>query len=267
MNRLLSATLITALVGSAAVLGSSPNWVSAGNNAQTATNSAPDSRRAVSQDQNGKRRDDNHTDENARQQPVPPAPVQTRPPIAPPPVVNSDNRNGRSTNAERGDRRGFNDPRPPTNWQTDHNSGRSGNDRQDQDQGSNGNNWNLGHDTRWIRNHNWHDQNGRDWNRDRRWYDQYRYSHFRFYNDQYFARSRFSIGSYYAPNGYGSRIWIAGDFLPFVYFQDRYFLDSFDRFELYNPLYGCQWVRVGSDALLVDRDSGYILDVIHDLFW
>jgi Ni/Co efflux regulator RcnB len=180
--------------------------------------------------------------------------------------VNNDQK-GRSTNADRGDRRGFDDPRPATNRQTDHDSGRRDDNARDPNQTSNGNNWDRGHDHQWARNQNWRDKNGRDWNRDRRWYDQYRYSHFRVHNDQYFARSRFSVGNYNAPNGYGSRIWIAGDFLPFVYYQDRYFLESFERFELYNPPNGCQWVRVGSDALLVDRDSGYILDVIHDLFW
>lgn len=33
------------------------------------------------------------------------------------------------------------------------------------------------------------------------------------------------------------------------------------------PPYGAIWVRVGNDALLVDRDSGEVITVQYDVFY
>jgi hypothetical protein len=33
------------------------------------------------------------------------------------------------------------------------------------------------------------------------------------------------------------------------------------------PPIGCEWIRVGRDALLVDIWSGEILSVYYDMFW
>ena len=195
------------------------------------------------------------TDQPRRE--APPMVRSNPPPTArnnPPPVASTDRAHW--ANDGRGDRRGFSDPRPHTNWQSDHDRPRE-DDRH----------WNRDHNDHWNLDHNWYDRHGRDWRRDRWWYDQYRYNHYRFYNDRFYARQRFSFGFYYAPFGYSSRVWFRGDFLPFAYFDDRYFVDRFDRFDLYDPPYGCRWIRVGSDALLVDVESGYILDVIYNLFW
>jgi Ni/Co efflux regulator RcnB len=37
-------------------------------------------------------------------------------------------------------------------------------------------------------------------------------------------------------------------------------------FELPAPPPGCVWVRYGDDALLVDADTGEIVEVVYDLF-
>jgi Ni/Co efflux regulator RcnB len=274
-----TAVLATLLAGSAAMAGTPPHWLHdqavathENNNRSAANDSRDEGRNARAGD---RKRQAPRPMQQPRRDP-PPAVRSSFPPTAHtdhrpsghsnPPLVAS---NGRTNwaNDGHGDRKGFNDPRPNTNWQVDHNSGRQrgddhgrGNDRDDR-------NWNRDNDSHWNRDRDWHDRYGRDWRRDRGWYDQYRYNHFRRYNDRFFARERFFIGYYYAPRGYGSRVWLVGDFLPFTYFGDRYFLDDFNRFDLYDPPYGCRWVRVGSDALLVDIESGYVLDAISSLFW
>jgi hypothetical protein len=114
----------------------------------------------------------------------------------------------------------------------------------------------------------WRDDRGRNWAHERGWYDRYRVDHFRYDRGQYRARQRYSIGYYNYPRGYSSRVWLRGQWLPFaLYVNSAYYLDSYWQFDLYDPPYRARWIRVGSDALLVDIDSGEILDVIYELYW
>jgi Ni/Co efflux regulator RcnB len=133
----------------------------------------------------------------------------------------------------------------------DHHDGRNGRD---------GENWTHDRD-------HWRDHRGREWRHDYGWYNDFRGNHFFFNNGRYFARQRFFIGYYSAPWGYSSRLWMQGDILPLPYYEGRYFVDDYLRFDLYDPPYGTRWVRVGYDALLVDTETGEVLDVLHDLFW
>jgi Ni/Co efflux regulator RcnB len=55
--------------------------------------------------------------------------------------------------------------------------------------------------------------------------------------------------------------------LPFAYYDDRYVIEDYGRFDLYDPPFGCRWVRVRGDALLVDLETGEVLDVVYDLYW
>ena len=115
--------------------------------------------------------------------------------------------------------------------------------------------------------HGWHDERGHSWHHDRDWYDSYRDDHFRFYGNRYYARQRFTIGFYYAPWGYTTRLWRCGDRLPLSYYSARYVLDDYYNYDLYAPSYATAWVRVGNDVLLIDMVSGEVLDVVADLFW
>ncbi len=58
-----------------------------------------------------------------------------------------------------------------------------------------------------------------------------------------------------------------GEFLPYSYFDDGYTLGDYWSFGLYDPPYGCEWVRVDNDALLVDMQTGEVLDTVYDLFY
>lgn len=114
----------------------------------------------------------------------------------------------------------------------------------------------------------WRDERGRDWHYSRDWYDRYRADHFRYDRGRYLARQRFSIGVYFVPQGYAPRYWQRGQWLPTSYYGERrYHLVDYWRFDLYDPPFGARWVRVGSDALLVDYGSGEVLDVVFELFW
>ena len=70
------------------------------------------------------------------------------------------------------------------------------------------------------------------------------------------------------PRGYAPRYWQRGQWLPSSYYVERrYHLVDYWRFDLYDPPFGARWVRVGSDALLIDYGSGEVLDVVFELFW
>ena len=60
--------------------------------------------------------------------------------------------------------------------------------------------------------------------------------------------------------------WSFGDYLPGGWYGQSYYLDAYEYGLPYPPA-GCEWVRVGDDAILVDVWSGQVLSVMYDLFW
>jgi Ni/Co efflux regulator RcnB len=98
-------------------------------------------------------------------------------------------------------------------------------------------------------------------------YDRYRAQNFRFDGGRYYARSRYRIGAFLWPRGFGVRSWLIGEWLPSTFFLDSRYLLDYWRFGLYEPPAGARWVRVGDDALLVDDFDGEVLDAIYNLFW
>ncbi|HLZ75704.1 RcnB family protein [Phenylobacterium sp.] len=81
------------------------------------------------------------------------------------------------------------------------------------------------------------------------------------------AQNRFRAGYYRPPYGYYSRAWGFGDFLPRPWFARDYWLDDFLDFDLPYPPPGYTWVRVGPDALMIDRFTGRIVQVVREIFW
>ncbi|MGB8325968.1 MAG: RcnB family protein [Steroidobacteraceae bacterium] len=164
---------------------------------------------------------------------------------------------------DRGDRNDARDPRPDMN--RDHDQRTWNRDQRAWDRDGHDRNWNR--DRSWDRNY-WRDDRGRQWPHERNWYDRYRFDHFHFYGGRYVARQRFFLGYYYLPFAYVPRVWVIGDWLPAAFFYDgRYFVDDYWRFDLYDPPYRCRWLRVRGDALLVDIGTGEVLDVVYDLYW
>jgi Ni/Co efflux regulator RcnB len=81
------------------------------------------------------------------------------------------------------------------------------------------------------------------------------------------ASRHFHNGNYRAPQGYHSRHWSHGDYLPRGYFVRSYWIGDFLAFGLFAPPDGLVWVRVGNDALLIDRYSGEIVQVDYGVFY
>jgi len=81
------------------------------------------------------------------------------------------------------------------------------------------------------------------------------------------AGRHFHHGSYHRPNGWYYRRWNYGDFLPALFFGQSYWLEDYDDFDLPYPPPGTVWVRYGNDSLLVDEDTGEIIQVVYGIFY
>jgi len=81
------------------------------------------------------------------------------------------------------------------------------------------------------------------------------------------SQARYRIGGYRAPYGYYVRTWGFGDFLPRGWYGQNYWIGDFLDYDLPYPPPGYEWVRVGGDALMIDRYSGRIVQVVRGIFW
>lgn len=111
------------------------------------------------------------------------------------------------------------------------------------------------------------DRFGRSWNNwNRGWRNDRRYDWqgWRSRNRHYYSAPR-----YYNPYGYGygyQRFGI-GIYLDSLFFSNRYWINDPWQYRLPTAPYGARWVRYYNDVLLVDIDSGYVIDVIHDFYY
>ena len=81
------------------------------------------------------------------------------------------------------------------------------------------------------------------------------------------SQNRYRIGGYRAPYGYYVRTWGFGDFLPRGWYGQDYWIGDFLDYDLPYPPPGYEWVRVGGDALMIDRFTGRIVQVVRGIFW
>jgi hypothetical protein len=113
-------------------------------------------------------------------------------------------------------------------------------------------NWrgnNRGGRTSWNR--GWRNDNRYDWQR-------YRYSN----------RNLFHVGPYYSPyRGYGYNRFSIGVFLDPFFYDQRYWIGDPWEYRLPPAEPGTEWVRYYNDVLLVDVETGEVLDTIYDFFW
>ena len=80
-------------------------------------------------------------------------------------------------------------------------------------------------------------------------------------------RSIFHIGVYADPFGWNYRPYQIGWRLWPSYYSNRYWINDPWQYRLpYAPV-GTVWVRYWDDAILVDRWTGEVVDVIHNFFW
>jgi len=86
------------------------------------------------------------------------------------------------------------------------------------------------------------------------------------YQHNFQAVRRYGIGPYHPPRGWHPRRWAYGDILPRPYWAAAYVIVDYWLFSLEIPPAGCEWIRVGVDALLVDTRSGEVLEAVYDIF-
>ena len=87
------------------------------------------------------------------------------------------------------------------------------------------------------------------------------------YERNTFAQRRFRLGEYRWPRGFSYRRWTYGEFLPSIFFGENYWLYDYNDYGLGYPPPGTAWVRYGPDALLIDRYSGQIIEVVYGVFY
>jgi Ni/Co efflux regulator RcnB len=86
------------------------------------------------------------------------------------------------------------------------------------------------------------------------------------YQHNYQAARAYRIGPYHRPPGWTARRWGYGDILPRAYWASPFILADYWLFALEVPPAGYEWVRDGSDAILVNTTSGEILQVEYGVF-
>ena len=85
-------------------------------------------------------------------------------------------------------------------------------------------------------------------------------------NHNYQAARSYHIGPYHPPAGWVDRHWAYGQILPRAYWASQYFLADYWLFGLEIPPVGCEWVRDGDDAILINTANGEILQVEYGVF-
>jgi Ni/Co efflux regulator RcnB len=101
-------------------------------------------------------------------------------------------------------------------------------------------------------------------NWDRNWRNNSRYD-WRRYRDHH--RSRFHLGIYFDPFGWGYQRFNVGWRLWPNYYSSNYWLDDPSMYALPYAPYPYRWVRYYNDALLVNTFTGQVVDVMYDFFW
>ena len=86
------------------------------------------------------------------------------------------------------------------------------------------------------------------------------------YQHNFQAARSYHIGPYRRPAGWAPHHWGYGQILPRAYWAAPYLVADYWLFALEVPPAGYEWVRDGNDALLIDTNSGEILQVEYGVF-
>ena len=69
------------------------------------------------------------------------------------------------------------------------------------------------------------------------------------------------------PSGWGYRRWGLGMILPPLFLAPAYYYADWAALGLPPPQPGFQWVRYGPDLLLVNVETGQVVDVVYGAFY
>ena len=86
------------------------------------------------------------------------------------------------------------------------------------------------------------------------------------YQHNFQAARSYKVGPYQHPSGWVNRHWGFGDRLPRAYWATQYLLADYWLFGLEVPPVDYEWVRVGSDALLINTSTGEVLQAEYGVF-
>jgi len=86
------------------------------------------------------------------------------------------------------------------------------------------------------------------------------------YQHNFQAARAYHVGAYRRPPGWYDHHWVYGEVLPRAFWGPQYLLADYWLFALEVPPVGYEWVREGSDALLVNVTTGEILQVEYGVF-
>jgi Ni/Co efflux regulator RcnB len=86
------------------------------------------------------------------------------------------------------------------------------------------------------------------------------------YQHNYQAARSYHIGPYRPPHGWVNRHWGYGEVLPRAFWAPQYLVTDYWLFALEVPPAGYEWVRYGNDALLIDINSGEVLQAEYGVF-
>jgi Ni/Co efflux regulator RcnB len=76
----------------------------------------------------------------------------------------------------------------------------------------------------------------------------------------------FRAAPYHWPRGQGHRRFHRHERFPRIFLIPEYFIDDYADYDLGPPPADAQWVRYGDDLILVDLDTGDILEVVAGAF-
>lgn len=125
--------------------------------------------------------------------------------------------------------------------------------------------WNGNDGRRFDNDRRWNgNRNAGNWNRS--WRNDRRYDWQGYRNSNRYA---YRLSQYYAPRGwnYGYRRFDIGTTLFAGLFAQNYWIGNPYEYRLPPVEWPFQWVRYYDDALLVDTETGEVVDVISGIFW
>ena len=91
-------------------------------------------------------------------------------------------------------------------------------------------------------------------------------AHFARYRANVQATRRYHWNTYRRPRGWYAHRWTYNERLPAAFFIRSYWITGYLNFGLMVPPAGLVWVRVGDDALLIDRRTGEVVRAEYGLF-
>jgi len=87
------------------------------------------------------------------------------------------------------------------------------------------------------------------------------------YQRNYSASRQFHWRSYHRPSHWYYQRWVFGQIFPRIFWSPEYWIIDYWMFDLPIPPYGYVWVRYDDDALLINRRTGRVLQVVYGVFY